>query len=103
MPQDEGRAQAEGDEENQGDGRQAVVGDEFSLPRGVQAFGAVTARVEETMLEGPVLGEIHPVVRQKVAVARFAQSVDSLTLGEVYDQALARQCVDSVVKGFCES
>ena len=43
------------------------------------------------------------VVRQKVAVARFAQSVDSLTLGEVYHQALARQCVHLVVKGFCES
>ncbi len=54
MPQDEGRAQAEGDQKNEGDGRQALVGDEFSLPRGVRAFGAVTAGVEETMLEGPV-------------------------------------------------
>ncbi|MGO9273893.1 MAG: hypothetical protein ACLQOO_27240, partial [Terriglobia bacterium] len=47
MPQDEGRAQVEGDQENEGDGWQALVGDEFSLPRGVGALGAVTAGVEE--------------------------------------------------------
>ena len=62
MPQDEGRAQAEGDEENEGDGRQALVGDEFSLPRGACALGAVTASVEETMLAGPMRGQIHPAV-----------------------------------------
>ena len=62
MPQDESRAQAEGDQENQGDRRQTLVGDQFSLSGSVGAFGAVAASVEETMLEGPMFGEIHPAV-----------------------------------------
>ena len=62
MPQDKSRAQAEGDQQNQGHRRQTLVGDEFLLSGSVGAFGAVAASVEETMLEGPVLGEIHPAV-----------------------------------------
>jgi len=40
-----------------------------------------------------------PVVRQKVTVAGFAQRI-ALRLGDVYYQGRARQCVQSVAKGF---
>jgi len=43
-----------------------------------------------------------PVVRQKVAVANFTQRA-GLRLEDVYHQALARQGIQSVVEGFCES
>src|SRR6516162_2011865 len=36
--------------------------DQFSLPGRIRAFGAMTASMEETVLEGPMLGEIHPAI-----------------------------------------
>src|ERR1700730_6030426 len=62
MPQDESRAQGEGDQENQGDRRKTVVGNEFPLSARLGAFGAVATGVEEAMLESPMLGEIHPAI-----------------------------------------
>ena len=62
MPQDKSRAQAEGNQQNQGDRRQTLVGDEFPLSGRVGAFGAVATGVEEALLEGPVFGQIHPAV-----------------------------------------
>ena len=43
MPQDESRGQCEGDQENEGDGRQTAIGHEFTLPGSVDLFGTVTA------------------------------------------------------------
>jgi hypothetical protein len=39
------------------------------------------------------------VVRQKVTVAGFAQKI-ALRLEDIFHQALAHQCVQSVAKGF---
>jgi hypothetical protein len=75
MPQDESRAQGEGDEENQADRRQTLVGDEFPFSGRVAAFGAVAASVEEAMLEGSVFGEIHPAV-VFVSAAVVAEAAD---------------------------
>ena len=43
MPPDESRAPGEGHQQNQGDRRQTLVGDPFSLSGSVAAFGAVAA------------------------------------------------------------
>ena len=62
MPPDESRAPGEGHQQNQGDRRQTLVGDPFSLSGSVAAFGAVAASMEEALLESPMRGEIHPAV-----------------------------------------
>jgi len=62
MQPDESRAPGEGHQQNQGDRRQTLVGDPFSLSGSVAAFGAVAASMEEALLESPMRGEIHPAV-----------------------------------------
>src|SRR5213076_694455 len=62
MPQHKSRAQAEGDQQDECDRLQAAVGHKFSLSGRAAAFGAMAAGMQVTMLEGPVLGEIHPAV-----------------------------------------
>lgn len=62
MPEDESRAQGEGDQQNQGDRGQTMVGDGLALAGRWAARWAVAASVEEAMLEVPVLGKIHPAV-----------------------------------------
>ena len=54
MPPDESRAPGEGHQQNQGDRRQTLVGDPFSLSGSVAAFGVVAASMEEALLESPM-------------------------------------------------
>src|ERR1041384_8359905 len=62
VSEDERRGQGKGDQENQGDCGQAVIGDSLPPSGGVNLLRAMAAGVEETMLEGPVFGQIHPAV-----------------------------------------
>ncbi len=62
VPEDKRRAQGEGDQQNQDDCLQAAIGNGFPLPGGGDLFRAVLASVQESMLEGPMLGEVHPTV-----------------------------------------
>jgi len=60
--QDERGAHRKGDQEDQGDHCQAAVGNGLLLSGSIAVLGTVAAGVEETVLQGPVSGEIHPAV-----------------------------------------
>src|SRR5690348_12046207 len=62
MSEDEGRTQGERDQQNQGDGCEAVVGHRFPFSGGDSLFGTVPAGVEKSVFESPVFGQIHPAV-----------------------------------------
>ena len=62
MPNREGSEQIESDEEYQGDGREAIIGNRLAHSVRVDLFGTMTAGVEKSVLEGPVFGQIHPTV-----------------------------------------
>src|SRR5438477_11980502 len=62
VSEDEGRTQGERDQQNQGDGCEAVVGHRLPLSGGGSLFGTVPASVEKSVFESPVFRQIHPAV-----------------------------------------
>ena len=63
MPEDERRAQSVGDQQNPGDGCQAVFGRRFPLSAGVDVFWAMPARVHKPVLAQSLVRSIQPCFR----------------------------------------
>ena len=62
MAEDKSRADGEGDQRDESHGDPPMVGGQCFVAFRIGQFGAVITSVEKAMLEGPVLGEIHPAV-----------------------------------------
>jgi hypothetical protein len=74
VPEDKRGAQSKGNQQNQDNRCQALIGNHLSLSGGIGPIGTVTASVQKSVFECPVLGEVHPTV-----VLIFPTAVTQLT------------------------
>ena len=81
--QDESRAHRKGDEEDQADRCQTVVGNGLSLSGSMALLGAVPAGMQEAVLEGPV-GQPHTHLQHELNY-----ETDGTTYDTAFDLALA--------------
>ena len=62
MAKDKGRAEAESNDRNQGDGVEAAIGNGCLVAFRIGDHGAMIASMQEPMFKIPMLGKVHPPV-----------------------------------------